>query len=225
MDQDTIAQFCAVTNAEPPAAEKYLEFTGGDLDTAVMMFFETGGRIPDDAPAPRPGNGASAGQFADPIDVDDTSATPEDDETMAKRLAQEWGGAQPEVRAPIAPTRQVLQDAMSGFPPFDMQTPFAGRAGNPSSFASAARSSTRGVFNQAAPSVWDEERVDDVLLETTGGASAQSSKSSRLVCLFQSRTCTKLTQYRLACFSLHSISCLSWTLTLPNLRLEAPRSG
>lgn len=175
MDEETIANFCSVTNSEPKHAERYLAFSNGDLDTAVMMFFETGGQLPD-APA------------ATEVDQPPASEIPadlaEDDEAMARRLAQEWGGQTEEVRAPIAPTRQVLQDDLDSFDPDSFTTTqFSNRFGplGTGRAAQNGRSQPRGVFNQAAPSVWDESNEEEILAEATGGASTQSSKSSRLV--------------------------------------------
>lgn len=179
MDEETVANFCAVTNSEPRHAERYLAFSGGDLDTAVTMFFETGGLMPDDT-QPNTGTGSAGSTTLDAPRLSD----PEDDEAMARRLAQEWGGQAAEVRAPIAPTRQVLQDSMNEtFDPFSMPQDFTNRFGSLASASSrnGSRPQSRGVFNQAAPSVWDGADEDAILREATGGASEQSSKSSRLV--------------------------------------------
>lgn len=177
MDEETIANFCAVTNSEPEHAERYLAFSNGDLDTAVMMFFETGGQLPD-APTAHTTPSSSS------IDPEMTTDMAEDDEAMARRLAQEWGGQVEEVRAPIAPTRQVLQDDMGAFDPDSFPSQFSNRfgpLGNGGRVGQNGRTQPRGVFNQAAPSVWDEANEEAILREATGGASAHSSKSSRLV--------------------------------------------
>lgn len=179
MDGDTVASFCSITNATPKHAEHYLAFSGGDLDTAIMLFFEAGGQLPEDQ--------AVVGLDDDPSIVGSGTSESlpngvEDDEQIARRLAQEWGGQTDEVRAPIAPTRQVLQDDTT-FEPYGMRPSFANRFGA-SSDAPLARngaSQPRGVFNQAPPSTWDDRDEESILRETTGGASAQSAKSSRLV--------------------------------------------
>ncbi|CCG82477.1 UBX domain-containing protein 2 [Taphrina deformans PYCC 5710] len=155
MDEETILNFCAVTNSEPKHAERYLAFSGGDLDTAVMMYFETGGQLPEDAPASRPG---VSGGSDSPITFDSSpdEREPEDDEAMARRLAQEWSAQNPEVRAPIAPTRQVLQDSMSdSFDPYSLPQDLTNSFRPLSSMNGGGRPQNRGVFNQAVPSVWD----------------------------------------------------------------------
>lgn len=178
MEDETIGQFCAVTSAEPSVAERYLAFTAGDLDTAVTLFFESGGQMGQDASVSTLADDRLSAAASSSGSV--TNA--EDDEAMARRLAQEWGGQ--EVRAPIAPTRQVLQDDMTTFDPFGAPPQFAQHFGSSlNGVQRNGRPQARGVFNQAAPSVWDQEDEEQVLMETTGGASAQSSKSSRLVCL------------------------------------------
>lgn len=127
---------------------------------------------------------------SEPIDVDSSSIDVEDDEFMARRIAQEWSAQNDEVRAPIAPTRQVLQDDTEYFQDYGMPAHLAnqfgsrGPGGHEASLS--ARRQPRGVFNQVAPtSSWDSRDPDDLLLEATGGASAQSAKSSRLARLFQ----------------------------------------
>lgn len=185
MDDDAIASFCAITNADHGTAERYLSFAGGDVDQAVLFFFESGGQVPaaqsaTNAPPASRGDGAD-----EVIDIPDE----EDDEAMARRLASEWGngagggGGDAEVRAPIARTSGVLQDEM----PFDpsMLPGMMGNRFNPLAGNARGVRRPRGVFNQAAPSVWDEQSDDQTLLESTGGASAESAKSSRLARLFQ----------------------------------------
>lgn len=178
MDADIVASFCSITNSAPKHAERYLAFSGGDLDTAVMLFFENGGQMPDDEPAATTLPESSLPHLRAP--------EPEDDEALARRLAQEWESQAEEVRAPIAPTRQVLQDDTDAFDDYGIPPTFVNRFGALAG-SSAGNSSRnggqqpRGVFNQAPPSTWDEQNVDAMLNETTGGASAQSAKSSRLV--------------------------------------------
>lgn len=40
-----VASFIAVTNSDAETAQKYLEFSGGDLESAITFFFESGGSM------------------------------------------------------------------------------------------------------------------------------------------------------------------------------------
>jgi hypothetical protein len=187
LDDDTVEQFCSVTACDTTLARRYLSVAGGDLDTAVMLFFETNGQLPADpadetvaeTAGPEMASKRSTGGYSD-----------EDDEAMARRLASEWGGNGngDTVRAPIAPTRQVLQDDMMPYDTDAIPAIFGNRF---DALTSGSRSSSRptgmrGVFNQVMPSVWDDAQEEEqILREATGGASAQSAKSSRLARLFQ----------------------------------------
>ncbi|ORY87625.1 hypothetical protein BCR37DRAFT_375494 [Protomyces lactucae-debilis] len=184
LGDEKVEQFQSVTACNDSLARRYLSVAGGDLDTAVMLFFETNGQLPDDpsttTSAQRP-DSASDGM----AEFEDEGMI-EDDEAMARRLAGEWGangsGAET-VRAPIAPTRQVLQDDVMDYDPSFM--PHFGNRFDALAGTSSRPTGSRGVFNQVAPSVWDEAHAEQGLREATGGASAQSAKSSRLARLFQ----------------------------------------
>ncbi|BFZ55630.1 UBX domain protein Ubx2 [Savitreella phatthalungensis] len=214
--EEEVASFCAVTGADPSAAQQYLEFAGGDLEQAILLFYESGGQT---GASTSSGLNATTSTHSAPRQTIDTDDGPieipdddEDDEAMARRLASEWGGSGAgtanEVRAPIARTQGVLQDEM----PFDptslpgilgnrfdalggvMNGGSSGRSSRGSGIGPSTRRgmAPRGIFNQAAPSVWDRVGSDEFgiagdreLAESTGGASEDSAKSSRLARLFQ----------------------------------------
>lgn len=140
---DKIAQFVSITDCSPQKAESYLKVSDYDLSNAVQLFFDTGGAdmesTPSSPPPPLPARQAP-GASNEPIQIDDgddienddvreamrasgqyVPSPPargdyEDDETMARRLQEEFygsgGGAASgmdnEVRAPIARTRETL---------------------------------------------------------------------------------------------------------------------
>jgi hypothetical protein len=46
-------------------------------------------------------------------------------------------------------------------------------------------SSSRGIFNQAAPSIWNESDVPSSLAEATGGLSQANDKANRLAQMYR----------------------------------------
>ncbi|EFO62709.1 Hypothetical protein GLP15_2680 [Giardia lamblia P15] len=55
MKQASIQQFMAVTGSGHRQAEQFLEMSGGDVNTAIMLFFDSGvAASPDPVPAPAP---------------------------------------------------------------------------------------------------------------------------------------------------------------------------
>ncbi|BFZ62696.1 UBX domain protein Ubx2 [Saitoella coloradoensis] len=168
-DQEAIAQFCAITDAKPATAEQYLRVSDGNIESAVMLFFESGGADLNTEPSSHTGTGGRESPVQIP-DEDDF----EDDEAMARRLAAEYGNQ--EVRAPIAPTTQTLVE-----PEYGGMMPGMGYGAE--MFPSlSGRSSRPGIFNQQR-SVWDAEGNEEE--DTTGGAAEASSKASRLAKMFR----------------------------------------
>jgi len=124
MDDD-IAQFTAITSAEPERAQQYLSLTDGNLEQAIQLFFDTGGvdmgaTVPSQptqaTTQPSTSNRGDEGGIIS-IDSDDederlpAGSNLEDDEAMARRLQEEAygaGGAQEEVRAPMARRTEAL---------------------------------------------------------------------------------------------------------------------
>lgn len=85
---DAIAQIVAITSASPERAGQYLQLADGDLDSAVMLYFENNGADPLGGPssygAPPPPPPASSrpggtGDAQDPIEVDDTTISDDND--------------------------------------------------------------------------------------------------------------------------------------------------
>lgn len=128
---DAIAQFTAITSAEPQRAQQYLSLTDGNLEQAIQLYFDSGGVDMGAAVPHQPAQASSAPargyrENADgsvTVDSDDEMeedvtrpqpAAPayEDDEAMARRLQEEAygsaGGGQEEVRAPMARTTETL---------------------------------------------------------------------------------------------------------------------
>jgi len=46
-------------------------------------------------------------------------------------------------------------------------------------------SSSRGIFNQAAPSIWNEDDLSQSLADATGGSSEASDKANRLAQMYR----------------------------------------
>lgn len=77
-DQDTLAQFCAVTGADVSVGNQMLDAAGGNLESAVQLFFASG-----EGEGERAGGGLGA-----------SHTSFEDDEALARRLHQYvplWG--------------------------------------------------------------------------------------------------------------------------------------
>jgi len=121
---DVIAQFTAITSAEPERAQQYLSLTDGNLEQAIQLFFDTGGVDMAAAAPSQPTQAASqpAATYREnedgtiTVDSDDEAerqpggSNLEDDEAMARRLQEEAYGAggQEEVRAPMARRTEAL---------------------------------------------------------------------------------------------------------------------
>lgn len=148
---EAIASVVAVCGTTTELAAQYVQLADGDPNQAVQLFFENGGAdlAAPPAPAARPPPTSTshlAGHARDPIDVDaedtisddnDPEVTGfrkstqipdgdyEDDETMARRLQNEMygeGGAERELRAPIARQAETLVGGYGGDMP-QMATP------------------------------------------------------------------------------------------------------
>ncbi|KAK9354053.1 hypothetical protein V1505DRAFT_415582 [Lipomyces doorenjongii] len=97
-EQEKLANFSAITGADPERARQYLGVCDGDLDSALNLYLENGGASLDGGPAP------SAPSMPETTVVDD-----DDDAAFAERLQQEENQRQPEsVRERIAPRTETL---------------------------------------------------------------------------------------------------------------------
>lgn len=131
---DLIANFTAITGADPARAQQYLTLTDNNLEHAIQLYFDSdgadmGASVPQAAAQPSQPAGATRPSYSEDargivtIDSDEegdsnmagTSGAQrqepyEDDEAMARRLQEEmYGqGGQEEVRAPIARTTETL---------------------------------------------------------------------------------------------------------------------
>jgi thioredoxin-related protein len=203
MDEEAVATFCAITAGTPQQAQTYLEFSNGNMEQAIELFYNS----PDLAPAPRTTAPPTTRNPEDPItidsDDDDEGPSAEDDEAMARRLQQEMYGAgggggaggdfdEDGVRAPMARTTETLVGPDSNW------------RDDPSEMNVAVMEQMRrlqqrrnlggapGIFNQReTASIWANDSTADPesrrreLSRATGGASEQSSKSTLLADLFR----------------------------------------
>jgi UBX domain-containing protein 7 len=82
-----IAQIVTITSASPERAAQYLQLADGDLDSAVMLYFESNGADPTGGPSssysdPQPPTSSRPGRTGDaqdPIDVDDDTISDDND--------------------------------------------------------------------------------------------------------------------------------------------------
>jgi hypothetical protein len=212
MDDEAIGTFCAITSTTPQQAQQYLQFSDGNVEQAIELFFNN----PDlAASAPAPSAQPVSTRDA-PINLDDDddeamdAAGPsggrstEDDEAMARRLQEEMygsgggggGGAAfgdvdaEGVRAPMARTTETLVGPGSDWrdDPNEMQAAI----GEQMEARMRHRAQRAGIFNQRnEASIWSEDNPQDpeahrrVLSRATGGASEATSKSTLLADLFR----------------------------------------
>ncbi len=82
-----IAQIVTITSASPERAAQYLQLADGDLDSAVMLYFENNGADPSGGPSsydapplpPVSSRPAATGDAHHPIDVDDDTISDDND--------------------------------------------------------------------------------------------------------------------------------------------------
>jgi hypothetical protein len=119
---DLIAQFCAVTAADPSVAEQYLAVAENNLESAVTLFLESGGASLESQ-------------------QNRQTTTNEDDDELVERLQQEeyTRQAEPEIREPIRPVTERLVD-----PGYMPHQPLRSRVG----IFNQAAPSTRGAFDE-----------------------------------------------------------------------------
>jgi UBX domain-containing protein 7 len=89
MMDEAIAQIVTITSAPPERAAQYLQLADGDLDSAVMLYFENNGADPSGGsstenapPLPAPAISSRprpSGDAENPIDIDDTNISDDND--------------------------------------------------------------------------------------------------------------------------------------------------
>ncbi|KAL1588342.1 hypothetical protein WHR41_03043 [Cladosporium halotolerans] len=212
MDDEAITTFCSITSTTPQQAQQYLQFSDGNVEQAIELFFNN----PDLAGSAPAAQAQPASTRDDPINIDDddddvmetTGAqgglSTEDDEAMARRLQQEMYGAggggggagmgdvdEEGVRAPMARTTETLVGPGSDWrdDPDQMQAAIGEQMNARMRHRQAQRA---GIFNQRdEASIWSEDNPEDpeahrrVLSRATGGASDATSKSNLLADLFR----------------------------------------
>jgi UBX domain-containing protein 7 len=194
-----------------------------NVERAIELYFESGGMDlsgpPPSHPPPAPPQQQAPGPQI--IDVDDMSdivetGSPspdpniEDDEAFARRLMQEdvdFHGPVTDndgIRSPIAARNDILvhPDEDYDYVPRGLARRGA-RGSSYSSDGNVGGSSSRGIFNQAAPSIWNADDPLQSLAESTGGSSEASDKASRLAQMyrrpFEIMHNVTLDQVRLSC--------------------------
>jgi UBX domain-containing protein 7 len=82
-----IAQVVNITSASPERAAQYLQLADGDVESAIMLYFENGGADPaggaasyaTPAPPPTSSRPSGTGDAQDPIDVDESNVSDDND--------------------------------------------------------------------------------------------------------------------------------------------------
>lgn len=105
-DSESISQFCAVTQADPETARRYLEVAGNEIETAITLYLESGG-----APINSPGNNEPLSPVPNEGFVDH-----DEDMDLVRRLQEEEYRKTNDdgVREAIRPVTETLVDPMFG---------------------------------------------------------------------------------------------------------------
>ncbi|RKP39220.1 hypothetical protein BJ085DRAFT_18672 [Dimargaris cristalligena] len=159
VDSEGILQFCQITNAEPTVAMGYLQISEGNIEQAVSLFLENGG-APLEAAVPR------------------RQASPSDHWADAGRSAQSssyHNNANDDVRAPLAPRREVLVESGSLY-----DTPGVSSA---HLYATGVSEGHRSVFDQLPrSSIGGGIGIGG---SSSSGSTSAERKSNRLAELFR----------------------------------------
>lgn len=211
MDDEAIGTFCAITSTTPQQAQQYLQFSDGNVEQAIELFFNN----PDlagSAPAPQTQPTATRD---DPINLDDdddevmeTSGpqggpSTEDDEAMARRLQQEMYGAgggaggaggqddvdEEGVRAPMARTTETLVGPGSDWrdDPDQMQAAIGEQLAARERYNRSSNARRAGIFNQRdEASIWSEDNPEDPeahrrVLSRATGGASDATSKSNLL--------------------------------------------
>ncbi|CAK4034483.1 UBX domain-containing 2 [Lecanosticta acicola] len=225
MDEQ-VSTFMAFTSGTTEQAQRFLQLTDGNVEQAVELFFSNpdlgaSGAAPAAQPPPAPSNRGAPITIDDDDDeiadfddddveetgsrpVQQSSATMEDDEAMARQLQEEmYGGAggsrvpgaydEDGVRPPMARTTETLVGPGSSdwrSDPGQMHAAIAEQMFNRQH--RGGRGAHPGIFNQRDErSIWNDEDPNNpeahrqALSRATGGASDQSAKANHLADLFR----------------------------------------
>jgi UBX domain-containing protein 7 len=122
-----IAQIVTITSASPERAAQYLQLADGDLDSAIMLYFDSNGADPTVGPSsysePQPPTSSRAGRTGDaqdPIDVDDGTISDDNDPEITgfRKVGRAGETAQPHNRGATfdadAEYARRLQEEMYG---------------------------------------------------------------------------------------------------------------
>ncbi|GMM34704.1 Ubx5 protein [Saccharomycopsis crataegensis] len=137
MNSSQVSNFVAITNSDTETAVKYLEFSGGDLESAITFFFESGGTAIGASGSNNNNNGQSV----------------ENDEELASRLQSEQYQQGDDIRPPDEMVRERLVEDDFGMGGTGFPTHHHRRAPLPFS--------ERGIFNQYETDMLEEDDQDD----------------------------------------------------------------
>ncbi|KAI7857442.1 hypothetical protein BDC45DRAFT_501187 [Circinella umbellata] len=115
MSDQAIQDFCAVTNASTEVAERYLQVADGNVETAVTLFLESGGSSELHTETHVDSSNSSPRMTTTPTTTNILS-----DEEIARQMEREerqhrQQQQQDQIRAPIAPRRDILAGNTSLF--------------------------------------------------------------------------------------------------------------
>ncbi|KAH8815367.1 hypothetical protein F5884DRAFT_772050 [Xylogone sp. PMI_703] len=218
MEDEAIDTFTSFTGESAAVARRYLAVTDNNAQQAIQLFFDSPDLASgldqtsqaNSSSNTRPQQGTTNRHSEDNegvihidsdddagMDIDETdehervtaisrAADTDEDEAIARRMQEELyaSGDGDGVRAPIARTTETLVGGDGDWQSDDMSSAVLEQMR-----ARQQRQASRiGVFNQRAPSIWEESDPDvrrRGLASATGGASETSAKAARLAELFR----------------------------------------
>ncbi|CAG8767593.1 21832_t:CDS:10, partial [Racocetra persica] len=103
ISEELITKFCSITNATEKIASDYLAVSDGNVEQAITLYLESGGV--DLSSLGVGGNRQETSTAIDAVDLTNNDTYFDSDAELAKQLAREDYS---EIRAPIAPKRDIL---------------------------------------------------------------------------------------------------------------------